>query len=199
MSRRNRALVAILTKIPRPLVWMFAKNYIAGPTLEDGLRAVRDLNARGCRATMDVLGEDVFNEAEVREYVDAYKEMIRRIVEEHLDANISVKPTAMGLKMSRELTLEAVSEVLDEAAIRDFTKEKLASYKVPRRVLFFSMQQPVGEVIESLIGVSLLASHGLLASPATRHLAQMRLGDLDIPTEHARITHLQVRDPRGCT
>jgi len=116
MSRRNRALVAILTKIPRPLVWRFAKNYIAGPTLDDGLRVVRDLNGKGCRATMDVLGEDVFEESEVRAYVDAYRDMIRRIVAEGLDANISVKPTAMGLKMSRELALEAVGEVLDEAA-----------------------------------------------------------------------------------
>ncbi len=116
MSRRSRALVAILTKIPRPLVWRFAKNYIAGPTLDDGLRVVRDLNGKGCRATMDVLGEDVFEESEVRAYVDAYRDMIRRIVAEGLDANISVKPTAMGLKMSRELALEAVGEVLDEAA-----------------------------------------------------------------------------------
>ncbi len=116
MSRRNRALVAILTRIPRPLVWVFAKNYIAGPTLEDGLRVVRRLNGKGCRATMDVLGEDVFHESEVRAYVDAYREMVRRIVAEGLDANISVKPTAMGLRISRELALEAVGEVLDEAA-----------------------------------------------------------------------------------
>lgn len=115
--RRGRRTVARLFKmIPKPLVWRFAKTYIAGETIEDAVRVIRGLNREGCRATVDVLGEDVADEREVGQFVDAYRTMIETIVREGLDSNVSIKPTAMGLKIGPELAYRSTVEVLRAAA-----------------------------------------------------------------------------------
>jgi acyl-CoA synthetase (AMP-forming)/AMP-acid ligase II len=53
--------------------------------------------------------------------------------------------------------------LLDETAVRDFLKERLASYKVPRRVLFFGENE-----------LSLTAS-AKIKSSSLRQLASERL------------------------
>ena len=66
----NRAVVAAMPFVPRPLVWRFSRRYIAGVGLEDAYRTVSALNASNCSATIDVLGEDSTREAEVRAAID---------------------------------------------------------------------------------------------------------------------------------
>jgi len=119
MSRGRRALTRLLMLAPSGLVWRFARTYIAGSRLEDGLATVRRLNGEGCRATLDVLGEGVTNAEEVRRYVEAYRAAIEGIVRERLDANLSIKPTAMGLALSVDLAFDSVAEVLRAAAEHD--------------------------------------------------------------------------------
>ena len=50
----------------------FANRFVAGETLDTALAAVRQLNAQGITATLDLLGESVHNEAEARESARAY-------------------------------------------------------------------------------------------------------------------------------
>ncbi len=115
MRPSRRLLLRLLLLTPRPLVWRFARTYIAGETLEDAVTTVRVLNAEGCRATVDVLGEEVTRLDEVRAFVDAYKETLDRIVAEGLDANVSVKPTALGLRIDPQHAFEAHAEILAHA------------------------------------------------------------------------------------
>lgn len=115
MGRGKKLLIGMLGIAPKPMVWPFAKKYIAGETLDDAVRVTRELNAEGCRATLDVLGEDIRVEAEAHEYVEKYLTAIERIRAEGLDANVSIKPTAMGLRFSRELTLTCVRRILERA------------------------------------------------------------------------------------
>src|SRR5690348_9563868 len=75
----------------------FANRFVAGETLDSALEAIRQLNARGITATLDLLGESVSNEKEARESARAYLEMLDRIQENRYQANVSVKLTAMGL------------------------------------------------------------------------------------------------------
>ncbi|MBP7148953.1 MAG: proline dehydrogenase family protein [Acidobacteria bacterium] len=112
MKKSRRALLKLLLMVPRPLVWRFARTYIAGETLDDAVRTIRELNRDGCRATVDVLGEGVTSEKEVRFYVEQYGRTIEAIVREGLDANVSVKPTAMGLNISPDLAHEAIVSVV---------------------------------------------------------------------------------------
>ena len=93
----------------------FARRFVAGETLEDALRAIQGLNAKGISASLDLLGESVTNEREARAAGAAYVGMLDRIAERRLDANVSVKLTAMGLDISEELCVSIMHEVLRNA------------------------------------------------------------------------------------
>jgi proline dehydrogenase len=93
----------------------FASRFVAGETLDDALAAVRDLNAKGISASLDLLGESVTNEREARAMGNQYVEVLDRIHRQALDANVSLKLTAMGLDISEELCVSIVHDVLDRA------------------------------------------------------------------------------------
>jgi proline dehydrogenase len=75
MNLFNCVVVAALPLVPHPLVRRIAQRYVAGETLEQTLETVEALNAEGCMATLDVLGEDVARcedtERAVAEYLRA--------------------------------------------------------------------------------------------------------------------------------
>ena len=54
-------------------------------------------------ATIDVLGEEIHNAEEAQEIVDAYHDTLDAIGEHSLDANVSIKPTAVGLKLGYDV------------------------------------------------------------------------------------------------
>jgi proline dehydrogenase len=95
----NHLIVRTLPLVPKPIVRRIASRYVAGETLEDALRVVERLNAEGCMATLDVLGEDVTRREETEQTVVDYQRALAAISERGLDSNISVKLTAMGLKL----------------------------------------------------------------------------------------------------
>src|SRR5437764_1042278 len=82
----------------------FASRFVAGETLPDAIAAVRALNAKGITASLDLLGESVTNEREARATRDAYLTVLDEIRTARLDANVSVKLTAMGLDIAVSLT-----------------------------------------------------------------------------------------------
>lgn len=92
-----------------------ARRFVAGETVEDGIAAARELNAAGISVTLDNLGESVETREEARAAADTYLSMIRRIVEEQLDANVSLKLTQMGQDIDEEFMRENVGRVLDLA------------------------------------------------------------------------------------
>ena len=91
----------------------FAKRFVAGETLAEALDAVRGLNARGITASLDLLGESVSNEREARAARDEYLNILQRIHESKLNANVSVKLTAMGLDVSEGLCIAIMQEILE--------------------------------------------------------------------------------------
>src|SRR4051812_6010081 len=99
---------------PRPGGQRLSSPYIAGATVDDAVRTVRALNASGKMATIDVLGEEITNEAEASAICSQYHDVLARIDAEGLDSNISIKPTAMGLELDPELCNEKL-----EALVRD--------------------------------------------------------------------------------
>ncbi len=115
MSLFNKAIVAAMPLVPRPVVRYFADRYIAGDKLEDALRLVRRLNGRGICATVDILGEEVKRREEALAAVAGYKEILAAIDAEKLDANVSLKPTQFGLKMDKDFCRENVAAVCEEA------------------------------------------------------------------------------------
>jgi proline dehydrogenase len=94
-----------------PIARRVADRFIAGNTLDEAEHAIRTLNAGGMSVALDYLGENTESEAQARESTGAYLAAIDRIQERGMDANISVKLTAMGLDIRQDLALEEASRV----------------------------------------------------------------------------------------
>jgi proline dehydrogenase len=114
----DRALVRLLPAVPKPVVRRISERYIAGEELDDALRVVRRLNADGKMATIDVLGEEITNPDEARAITDAYRKTFEALDRGRLDSNVSVKPTALGLKLGYDLFRENLESVVAHAAGR---------------------------------------------------------------------------------
>ena len=97
----------------------FARRFVAGETIGEALAAVRELNAKGITASLDLLGESVNNEAEARAARDEYLKILDRIRESKVDANVSVKLTAMGLDIDHELCVGIMQDILTRAQAYD--------------------------------------------------------------------------------
>ncbi|HJU66260.1 MAG TPA: proline dehydrogenase family protein [Gemmatimonadaceae bacterium] len=114
----------------------FALRFVAGETLEDALRAVEALNRRGIAASLDLLGESVRNEMEARSAGREYLYMLDRIHERRLNANVSVKLTAMGLDISEDLCVTIMHDILDRARdYRTFVRLDMESSEYTERTL----------------------------------------------------------------
>ena len=94
--------------MPKALVWRFSKRYIAGTRLQDAYDVVRDLNARGCAGTIDVLGEDVESADQVADALQLYHEALDGIRENALRCGISVKLSELGLRFDPDGCLAAM-------------------------------------------------------------------------------------------
>jgi proline dehydrogenase len=115
MSLFDRTVAAALPLVPRPVVRRFSARYIAGETPEDALRAVAALNRDGAMGTVDVLGEDIHRPEDAEATRSGYERILRGLSEARLEGNISVKLTALGLKIDRELALEQTARLCREA------------------------------------------------------------------------------------
>jgi proline dehydrogenase len=114
----DKAIVRVLPAVPRPVVKRLSDRYIAGETVAEAMAVVRDLNADGRTATIDVLGEEISSDAEAEGIVDAYVEVLEEIERGALDANVSVKLTALGLTLSYDLCRANLETVVRDAAAR---------------------------------------------------------------------------------
>jgi proline dehydrogenase len=111
VSLLDRAVVTLLPAVPKRVVRKLSARYIAGPGLADARRVVAALNVAGKLATVDVLGEEVAHEAEAVAIAGEYVAALEAFERDDLDANVSVKPTGLGLKLGYDLckrNLEAV-------------------------------------------------------------------------------------------
>lgn len=113
-----------------------ASRFVAGETIEAALDAVVALNARGITASLDLLGESVSNEAEARDTGRQYLQLLDRIHQRKLDANVSVKLTALGQDISDALGVEVVRQVLERAKQYDsFVRLDMESSEYTDRTL----------------------------------------------------------------
>ncbi len=102
--------------MPKKLVWVFSKKYIAGETIDDAIKVSRDLNSGGIRITIDLLGEFITNLEQAAENKKAYLSIIERVEKENIDGNYSLKPTSFGLLLDKELCYKHIREIVAYAA-----------------------------------------------------------------------------------
>jgi len=109
----NYLIVQSVKILPKSFIYLFAKKYIAGTNIADGIKVTRELNSNGIAATMDVLGESVSNREDAIQAKNDFLELLETIEKEKLDSNISTKPTALGLLIDKELCYDLFVEIVE--------------------------------------------------------------------------------------
>ncbi len=116
MGALDRLVVQLLPIVPKGLVGRVSSRYIAGAKLEDAGAAAELLNREGTRATVDILGEFVADFDEARRARDEYVAHLEALAAEKLEAQVSVKPTQLGLKLDAAACIEHLRVLVRRAA-----------------------------------------------------------------------------------
>lgn len=112
----NKLIAGILPYMPKKLVWLFSKEYIAGETLEQAIVVAKELNAEGIMTTIDVLGEFIKNLDEAEVNKQEYLHVIETAEAAGINGNYSLKPTSFGLLIDEEVAYKHIREIVAKAA-----------------------------------------------------------------------------------
>ena len=111
----NTIITWMIPFMPKKLVWIFSKKYIAGETIDDAIKVSRNLNSNGIKITIDLLGEFITNLDQAAENKKAYLAIIERVQQENIDGNYSLKPTSFGLLLDKEICYAHIREIVAKA------------------------------------------------------------------------------------
>src|SRR5579883_1270247 len=116
MNLFNRLIASSLPAIPKPIVRKVSSRYIAGSELTDAIATIRSLNREGAMATVDVLGEYIKHLDEAKANTDYSNRVLQAIVSEHVDSNLSIKLTSLGLGLDPAVCERNVRDILETAS-----------------------------------------------------------------------------------
>ena len=136
-----------------------AGRFVAGESVAAVVAPVQALNAQGISATLDLLGESVQNEQEVAQVLDTYLQLFHAIEAQGLNANVSIKLTALGLDIDPALCYRNMERLLDAAGPKQFVRIDMESSDYTQRTLDLFAQlwngpakrRNVGVVIQSYL------------------------------------------------
>jgi proline dehydrogenase len=92
-----------------------SRRFVAGETLDEAIEATRGLNQHSMHVSLDHLGENVSEAKDAVMAAQDYIAILDRIKQTGVDANISIKLTALGLDISQELCEQNVARILEHA------------------------------------------------------------------------------------
>lgn len=98
-----------------PLSQALTSRFIAGRSLAEGIKVLKDLDAEHIAATLDFLGENVRSLAEAEQSRDCYLEALNQIDTASLPATVSIKLTQFGLDFSQSGCLQNVVALVERA------------------------------------------------------------------------------------
>ncbi len=97
----------------------FTSRFVAGPTLEEGIRVLSQLSAERVWATLDFLGENVTSLAEASKSKESYVTALAAIEHAQLPATVSIKLSQFGLDFSEEACFNNVLALAERAKAMD--------------------------------------------------------------------------------
>jgi proline dehydrogenase len=95
--------------------WKAASRFIAGERIEDAIRAIRELNAKGINATLDHLGEHTSTAEEANKATDDILTVLNEIDKAGVRANVSIKLTQIGMGLDEETCQQNLVRILELA------------------------------------------------------------------------------------
>jgi proline dehydrogenase len=132
----------------------FASRFVAGETIDEAVRAARELAERGIGASLDLLGESVTVESEAIAARDQYLLMLDRMAAAREQVNVSVKLTQMGLDIAEDLCYANMIRILDKAKVLGgFVRLDMESSEYTQRTLTSSLT-----VSSAIIGTTAVSS-----------------------------------------
>ena len=127
----SRMVVAMTIRMPRWFVGWVSRRYVAGPTLDDAVKVMKRLSKEGACFTIDVLGEEITTMDEAQFFLEEYKRVVSAIIENQLDSNLSIKPTAFGLLLDREKGMNNIENIVKMAHGHDmFVRLDMEDHRV---------------------------------------------------------------------
>ncbi|HET6846014.1 MAG TPA: proline dehydrogenase family protein [Anaerolineales bacterium] len=97
------------------VAWRAASRFIAGTTVEEALKVIRDLNGRGINVTLDHLGEHTSSAAEAADATLAITRTLDAIEKAGLCANVSIKLSQIGLALDERVCRQNLERILARA------------------------------------------------------------------------------------
>lgn len=94
------------------LAWKVASRFIAGTKVEDAIRVIRELNAKGINVTLDHLGEHTNTPEEASDATAAITGTLDSIKKSGLCANVSIKLTQIGLGLDETVCRQNLERIL---------------------------------------------------------------------------------------
>jgi proline dehydrogenase len=99
--------------------YSFVRNsvsrFMPGESLEDALGAAQTLRSKRIGTVFTHLGENIKDRAEAQQVTEHYLEVLDRIQQKGLQAEISVKLTQLGLDLSSDLCFDNLKTIIDRA------------------------------------------------------------------------------------
>ena len=111
----NKLIASSVSVFPKWFIELFSKSYVAGYSSNEVLSIVKELNGNGFSATIDILGEHVKDLDISKNITQQYCELFENINLRSIDSNISVKPTHIGLDISKNVVLENFNKIIEVA------------------------------------------------------------------------------------
>ncbi|MFC4323555.1 proline dehydrogenase family protein [Litchfieldia salsa] len=109
-----------LTKVARKYGLKFgASRFVAGESITQAVKTIKELNSKNLSVTLDYLGEFVDNEVEANLIADHSILAIEAIGKEKLNSQLSLKLTSMGLDISEEVVINNMRRILKAAKEHD--------------------------------------------------------------------------------
>lgn len=146
MALTRRLLLAASTNawlreqaMRRQFVRRSVSRFMPGERVEDALAAARVLSQQGVSTILTHLGENLAREEEAEEVAAHYLDVLDRVAAAGLDAQISIKPTQLGLDLDPALCQRNLDRLIDRAEQRGnfvWIDMESSSYVDPTLTLF---------------------------------------------------------------
>lgn len=163
-------------KLMEKVLFRFAKQWVAGDTIDDALRSAQEAYKNGRHAIINKLGEYNTKPKSIMKTFSEYNQIISSFRKWEVRGAISIKPTQIGLSISHMTCLENFEKIIDVASkshtfvwidmeSSDHTDETLELYHD-----LFSRYERLGVAIQANLRRSFDDVKGLI-----RHGAKIRL------------------------
>ena len=136
MNLMNKMIISCIPFLPKSIVQIFSKKYVAGINNIQVLQVIKKINTDNQYATVDILGEHTSSIQNCKNIANQYIELLQEIDNKKLNCNLSIKPSHIGADISYEVVFENFKEILKIAdSYNNFIRIDMESSKLTKTTI----------------------------------------------------------------